>query len=347
MTDFYVYFHKKATTGEIFYVGKGSGRRAYDKSSRSKWWYKVVAKHGFVVEIYMDKLTEWYALELEQDMISYYGRKDQGYGDLINVTDGGTGLVGYIHSEENRAKRSARLLLPENPMRDQSIYTFVNTKTLEEFVGTRYEFIKTYNLNIKGLFCGKKTVKSWCLKENLEIVLLGNPVIDRTIYNFLHNDGEKFTGTRVEFKKKYSIEIGDLFRKGTNFVKGWRLDDGKNKTPLTDTTIYTLFNRNSGEVYIGTRVGFRSVYRDNIESLLCYPQMEHSCNWQISGEHSKFVHSMYSILSKDTGEIFEGTRHDFKKKYPEVGRILFAESRRTFSHGWKVIEKRPFCLYIP
>lgn len=346
MTDFYVYFHKKATTGEIFYVGKGHGRRAYDKSSRSKWWYKVVAKHGFVVEIYMDKLTEWYALELEQDMISYYGRKDQGYGDLINVTDGGTGLVGYIHSDENRAKRSVRLLLPENPMRDQSVYTFVNVKTLEEVVCTRYEFTKSYNLNIKSLFSGNKTAKGWCLKECLNNILEGNPVADKTVYKFLHETGEKFSGTRVEFKNKYGFRVCSLFR-DTNFVKGWRLDDGKNKTPLTDMTIYTLFNRSSGEVYRGTRVGFKSIYRDNIESLLCYPQMEHSCNWQISGEHSKFVHSMYSILSKDTGELFEGTRYDFKKKYPEVGRMLFAESRRNFLYGWKVVEKRPFCLYIP
>lgn len=28
MTDFYVYIHRKATDGEIFYVGKGQGNRA-------------------------------------------------------------------------------------------------------------------------------------------------------------------------------------------------------------------------------------------------------------------------------------------------------------------------------
>ena len=33
---FYVYQHRKADSGEIFYIGKGMGRRAYDSFHRSK-----------------------------------------------------------------------------------------------------------------------------------------------------------------------------------------------------------------------------------------------------------------------------------------------------------------------
>lgn len=87
--DFYVYIHRKATTGEIFYVGKGTGRRAWTAKNRNVYWHRVVKKHGLVVEIVLDGLQEWAALELEIDYIALHGRKNTGYGSLINLTDGG------------------------------------------------------------------------------------------------------------------------------------------------------------------------------------------------------------------------------------------------------------------
>lgn len=35
MTDFYVYLHRKKTTKEVFYVGKGSGDRVWSRAGRS------------------------------------------------------------------------------------------------------------------------------------------------------------------------------------------------------------------------------------------------------------------------------------------------------------------------
>jgi hypothetical protein len=87
--DFYVYLHRKATTGEVFYVGKGCGGRAWTRKNRNPFWHKVVAKHGIVVEIIVDGLQEWAALEFESGYIALYGRRNTGYGTLINLTDGG------------------------------------------------------------------------------------------------------------------------------------------------------------------------------------------------------------------------------------------------------------------
>ena len=96
----YVYLHRTADTGRVFYVGKGFGTRAWKKSTRGEWWKSIEAKHGRVIEIYMDGLQEWYAFELEALLVAYYGREN-----LRNLTDGGEG--GVNPSDETRAKMSA------------------------------------------------------------------------------------------------------------------------------------------------------------------------------------------------------------------------------------------------
>ena len=102
--DFYVYVHKKATTGEIFYVGKGCEDRAYDMADRSVYWKRTAKKHGRLIEIVARNLQEWYAFELEAQLISKYGRRDLGEGMLCNMTDGGDGGYGQVMSESARNK---------------------------------------------------------------------------------------------------------------------------------------------------------------------------------------------------------------------------------------------------
>ena len=110
--DFYVYLHRKATTGEVFYVGKGFGNRAWTQCNRSLHWFNTTRKHGVTVEIVADFLQEWYAHELECELIAMHGRRDLGYGPLVNLTDGGEGASGIIPSSRTKAKlreRSQRL----------------------------------------------------------------------------------------------------------------------------------------------------------------------------------------------------------------------------------------------
>lgn len=44
--DFYVYVHKKKTNGEVFYVGKGSGKRAWSAFGRNSLWKRTADKYG-------------------------------------------------------------------------------------------------------------------------------------------------------------------------------------------------------------------------------------------------------------------------------------------------------------
>lgn len=95
--SFFVYLHRRATDGSVFYVGKGCGRRAIKTAGRSAAWNNIVKKHGFIVEYVERDIQEWYAFELELSLIALYGR-----ASLCNLTDGGEGMSGHVKSENAR-----------------------------------------------------------------------------------------------------------------------------------------------------------------------------------------------------------------------------------------------------
>lgn len=111
----YVYLHRKADTGEAFYVGKGSERvrnkdirheRAFTANRRNQAWQNTVRKHGLVVEIIASCESDEFAQEVERQMIAEIGRRNLGRGPLINFTDGGDGHAGILVSDDLRHKRS-------------------------------------------------------------------------------------------------------------------------------------------------------------------------------------------------------------------------------------------------
>lgn len=104
----YVYVHRRASDGRIFYVGKGSNPgRAHATDRRNRYWQAVVAKHGLVVEIVQRFESDALAQQCERDLIAWYGR-----AALANLTDGGDGCAGLVPSAETRAKLSAQAAKP-------------------------------------------------------------------------------------------------------------------------------------------------------------------------------------------------------------------------------------------
>jgi len=104
--DYYIYFHINLVSNEVFYVGKGKGKRAWSNARRSKYWDNVVNKYGYRVDIIHENLSEKRAFNWEKLYISMFGRKDLGKGNLVNHTDGGEGMSGNIFNEKTRIKMS-------------------------------------------------------------------------------------------------------------------------------------------------------------------------------------------------------------------------------------------------
>jgi hypothetical protein len=101
--EYYTYAHVRNDTNKIFYIGKGTGNRAYVTRDRNKFWKRIVTKHGHTVDILAYWPTEAEAFEHEKLLIECF--RKMGY-NLTNQTDGGEGISGLRHNEETRAKMS-------------------------------------------------------------------------------------------------------------------------------------------------------------------------------------------------------------------------------------------------
>lgn len=98
---FCVYLHKKKTTGQTFYVGKGIASRPYTQNGRSKLWRRTIAKHGLEVVVLKSGMSEPCAFAYERAIIAAIGRDN-----LYNLTDGGEGASGRVPSEAQRRRCS-------------------------------------------------------------------------------------------------------------------------------------------------------------------------------------------------------------------------------------------------
>ena len=100
---YYTYTHS-TPDGDVFYVGKGSGHRAFSSSDRSIAWRKMVGKHdGYAIKIVARFATESEAFEHERLLIDRH--RKQGLM-LLNATNGGLGVEGHCQTEELRAYKS-------------------------------------------------------------------------------------------------------------------------------------------------------------------------------------------------------------------------------------------------
>jgi hypothetical protein len=148
MEKYYVYLHIKADSGEPFYVGKGKGRRVFNKISRNSWWKNIVNKHGLDI-IFLEKdISEEKSMELEIYWINRIGRRDLGNGPLVNMTDGGDGFSNP--NNDSRIKMSIKRKGKTHSEKTRAAMSFAQKrgkhsqakKVIDEKTGIIYECIK-------------------------------------------------------------------------------------------------------------------------------------------------------------------------------------------------------------
>lgn len=101
-----VYRHIRLDKNQVFYVGIGENKkRAYHRRNRTPHWKKIADK-GYEVEILFENLTWEQACEKEKEFITLYGRKNLSTGTLVNLTDGGEGVLNIVRSDEWKEQRS-------------------------------------------------------------------------------------------------------------------------------------------------------------------------------------------------------------------------------------------------
>ena len=117
-----VYAHKIKDSESIFYIGIGLyEKRAYSKRDRNKHWKNIVNKYGYDVEILFSGLDYEEANLKEVELILKYGRIDLKTGCLVNLTNGGDGVLGYTYTDEVKSKMSLIKKGLPSPMKGRTL----------------------------------------------------------------------------------------------------------------------------------------------------------------------------------------------------------------------------------
>ena len=111
MKIFYTYLWLR-DDGTPYYAGKGHGNRAFIPH---RGWKLKPPKNleNILIQEWPDERG---ALDGEKLLIAIYGREDQRTGGLLNMTDGGDGVIGYTFTPEAKAKCRAAAQKSRHPL---------------------------------------------------------------------------------------------------------------------------------------------------------------------------------------------------------------------------------------
>lgn len=197
---FYTYIHRRGDTGEVFYVGKGSGQRAGQASSRNTWWKNIAKLHGHKVEIVAYWDVERDALDHECALIAEYRASG---AQLVNATDGGDGICGYRHTPETKEKIA-------EAGRGHSRKHSPETKAMLSEIGTGRKATAEAKANMSASRKGRKLSEAH--KKSVSDALKGKPAPPMTDEH-RRNISESLKGKRrAPFSEQHRSRIAEAGR---------------------------------------------------------------------------------------------------------------------------------------
>lgn len=202
--NFYVYFHRKKSNNEIFYVGKGSGGRAWWFYGRSTYWNRIKNKHGIIVEIYKSNLSEKDSHKLEIELINKIGIEN-----LCNHTLGGEGMSGWKPNDEIRKKMSEQrkgFRHSNESKQKMSIARKGKSKSKEHVMNQAKslkgrKFTNEHKQKLSQSIRNRKFNKEWGIKS-------GKARMKKV---FCINNGETYESTK-EAANKLNLDSGSISR---------------------------------------------------------------------------------------------------------------------------------------
>lgn len=222
-SDYYVYAWLRAEDSGIaprhtpYYIGKGRGKRAFEKYGRI---VPAPKDDGYIVFV-EEGLTEERAFALEEYCIDLYGRVNTGTGILRNRTDGGDGPSGMIMSEETRRKMSEQRRGEKHPLWGKPRPDSVKQKISAANSGTnsaRYGVPLSQEVKDKISQANTGKPKSQSHREKLATANC------RYKYLIFSPDGEEFVINNLnKFCKEHGLDTSTMnkaVKNGTTH-KGW------------------------------------------------------------------------------------------------------------------------------
>lgn len=187
----YIYAHRISETGEIFYIGKGNNKRAWDfKHNRNPYWHNIYNKHNIKVDILVDNLSEDEAFALEKRLIEEL--KKIGLAKA-NLHEGGLGGDTWKFMPEARKQEIRQKMSDSHKGKRHSLETIQKMKKAH----SGYKCHSRHGVIVLDL----ETLKSYDFPTITSAALFLECKRD-TIYKYLR--------TGKLFREKYLIKEGDM-----------------------------------------------------------------------------------------------------------------------------------------